>query len=162
MFRRKLFTTSILRETPITKIYVDGSCIQHSNGNRNSGIGVYWGDNDSRNISLKLSGNHTNSTTEINAALYALRQIKKLGIKNAHIYSDSDYVVKSVNEWIHKWKENGWKKANGKKVMHKELIIELDSLINSTGTKFHHVRGHSKIDGNEKAHILAFNATKSC
>uniref|UniRef100_A0A0K0EEA9 ribonuclease H n=1 Tax=Strongyloides stercoralis TaxID=6248 RepID=A0A0K0EEA9_STRER len=132
MFRRKLFTTSILRETPITKIYVDGSCIQHSNGNRNSGIGVYWGDNDSRNISLKLSGK----------------------LKN--------YVVKSVNEWIHKWKENGWKKANGKKVMHKELIIELDSLINSTGTKFHHVRGHSKIDGNEKAHILAFNATKSC
>uniref|UniRef100_A0A0N5CHX9 ribonuclease H n=1 Tax=Strongyloides papillosus TaxID=174720 RepID=A0A0N5CHX9_STREA len=157
----RLLFNSILKQNSITKIYIDGSFRQDLKCKSNAGIGVYWGDNDSRNISLKLVGNHTSSTTELNAALYALRQVKKLKIENAHIYSDSIYVVNSVNDWVHKWKENGWLTYGKKDVKHKELMIELNNLIEITGAKFYHVKGHSKHYGNEQAHDLAFKASQN-
>ncbi|CEF69074.1 Ribonuclease H1 [Strongyloides ratti] len=158
---RKLFSTDVLKENCIKKIYVDGSCKQHLKDGRDAGIGVYWGDNDSRNISLKLSGNHTNIVAELFATLYALRQIKELKIEDAYIYSDSEFVVKSINEWSKKWEQNGWLTTSKKKVAHHDLLLEILDLTESTGTKICHVKGHSKDYGNEQAHKLAYSACKS-
>ena len=46
------------------------------------------------------------------------------------IYSDSQYMINSITVWIHKWKFNQWRTANGKPVKNKDLIYQLDHLIN--------------------------------
>lgn len=44
------------------------------------------------------------------------------------IYSDSQYAVKCMNEWIHKWSGKGWMNAKGNEVVNKELIRKASKL----------------------------------
>jgi ribonuclease HI len=94
----------------------------------------------------------TNNRCELAAILMAL----KFMIANAHIfrgkhirlYSDSEYAIKSLTQYIGAWKRNGWKKADGKPVMNTDMIREIDELIQIiTRTiveilEFVHVRSH--------------------
>uniref|UniRef100_A0A0N5A652 ribonuclease H n=1 Tax=Parastrongyloides trichosuri TaxID=131310 RepID=A0A0N5A652_PARTI len=162
MYLPRLFHTSLTLRKNITKIYIDGSFRQHPKGSNIAGIGIYWGDDDPRNLSLTLPGEHTNNTAEINAAIYALRQAKEHNIQGPYIYSDSNYVVKSINEWIYKWKSNGWQTTGNKDVKNKELFEELDDLVFQTNAKFIHVKGHDKENyENSQAHDLAFKASEN-
>lgn len=40
------------------------------------------------------------------------------------IFSDSKYAVQCMTEWIHKWRENGWKNARGLDVINSDLVQE--------------------------------------
>ena len=78
------------------------------------------------------------------------------------IYSDSNYVIQGVTEWIFKWKENGWKTAGGEDVKNKDLWMELAGLTQEIRTKIEwkHVAAHSGISGNEEADKLAVQGAK--
>ena len=47
------------------------------NDNSKAGIGIYFGENDSRNVSEQLNGNQTNNTAELFAILKTYSLIKK-------------------------------------------------------------------------------------
>ena len=59
-------------------VYTDGAC--SNNGNRKvskAGYGIYFGENDSRNVSKRLYGHQTNNTAELRAIIHAFDLIEK-------------------------------------------------------------------------------------
>lgn len=97
----------------------------------------------------------TNNRMEMMAVIEGLRHLKEVAPDEpVTIISDSQYVVKGVNEWRHKWKAKGWKKKGGrggwKEIKNLDLWRELDAL-----TLPHHdflwVQGHAGVKFNELA-----------
>lgn len=97
--------------------------------------------------------NTTSQEMEVIAILKCLYAIPtKVGLTT--IYSDSRYCVESFNSWIGKWLKNGWKKADGTKVIHRVLFeeaIRRIEVLKSCGMsiQFKHVSAHIGIAGNE-------------
>lgn len=53
------------------------------------------------------------------------------------IYSDSQYAVRCMNDWIYKWCWNGWLNSRGFEVANRDLIeraSHLDDLIKELGS----------------------------
>lgn len=155
-------------------IYTDGASSNNQSRSRASaGVGVYFGDNDKRNISKPVYGEQTNQRAELQAIENALDVVSK-ELKSSEeaqhyaIATDSMYSIKSLTEWNHNWKKNGWKNAKGQDVANRDVIEKcLDSIeeinkeYSSRGmgeVKFEHVKGHSGVEGNEKADQLAVKA----
>ena len=49
-----------------------------------------------------------------------------------NIISTNKYIVGAINEWLSKWRKNGWRGANGA-VVHKELWQAFDRLSKRRG-----------------------------
>jgi ribonuclease HI len=71
------------------------------------------------------------------------------------IHTDSEYVRKGITEWIHGWKQRGWKTADRKPVKNIELWQRLDALRTLHAVHWRWVKGHSGDPGNERADALA-------
>lgn len=119
------------------------------------GIGVFFGDNDTRNISMTLKETDTvkvtNQVCETMACILALETListqkinKKGKIREIIIATDSMYLVNSMTEWAKGWEKNGWKKADGKMVQNLELIRKLYYLSVNLKVKYMHVKAHRK------------------
>ena len=61
----------------------------------------------------------TNNRMELTAAIRGLEAMKRP--ITAKVYTDSQYVLKGISEWIHGWKRNGWKTADKKPVKNADL-----------------------------------------
>ena len=161
-------------------IFTDGSTLNNQNkGKRKGGVGVFFGKNDERNISMPLketsSNKVTNQVTELLACVMALETLLSSQIvksKKIIIYTDSIYIVNMMSDWIKKWVKNDWKKSDGKLVDNIELIKKLYFYSMNIGVKFKHVRSHQKEPskdssdyniwfGNDQADKLAVVASKS-
>ena len=46
-------------------VYTDGACKHNGKNYSRAGIGIYFGLNNDRNVSIKLEGSHTNNTAEL-------------------------------------------------------------------------------------------------
>jgi len=135
-------------------IYADGAC----RGNPGPGG---WG-------ALLISGDHkkelsgsealtTNNRMELLAAIRALEALKKPGT-SARVFTDSQYVIKGIKEWVASWKKRGWKTADKKPVKNQDLWEQLDALAANHDLEWHWVRGHSGVEGNEHVDRLANEA----
>ena len=60
-----------------------------------------------------------------------------------------------IENWIHKWKKNGWKTSAKKDVKNKDLWIKLDKEIVVHTIKWNWVKGHANNAYNNKADSLA-------
>lgn len=136
------------------EIYADGAC----RGNPGPGG---WG-------VLLISGEHekelyggerhtTNNRMELTAAIRALEALKKKGT-SARVYTDSQYVIKGIEEWVGSWKARGWRTADKKPVKNQDLWERLDALAAQHSLEWHWVRGHSGVPGNERVDALANRA----
>lgn len=123
------------------EIYTDGS---YSSTTKLCGYGVYFPNNEYKNISEKFCNKPTNQRAELYAIYAALNSITKKH-DSIIIYSDSQYSIKSCTLWIKKWKENNWKTVTGKPVKNLDIIKPIDDLLNRLETKieFRHVRSHT-------------------
>jgi len=74
------------------------------------------------------------------------------------LYSDSQYVLKGLKEWMAAWKLRGWKTAAKKPVKNQDLWVRLDELMTGHEIRFHWVRGHSEHPENERCDALAVAA----
>jgi ribonuclease HI len=98
----------------------------------------------------------TNNRMELLAVIRGLEAIKKEGIPVA-IYSDSEYVVNSVEKgWIWTWEKKNF--ANKKNADLWKLYIPLHLKYKP---KFHWVRGHAGHPENERCDYLAVKAANS-
>lgn len=138
-------------------IYTDGSM-------RATGTGGYCSVVMKDHVFVTSYGNQVHNTTnnqmEILGVLSALCYVKHNNIKSATIYSDSEYVVKGINEWVRNWIDNGWKTSGGKDVANKELWIRMCRILNELvdgGALLHisWISGHHGTEGNERADKLA-------
>ena len=94
--------------------------------------------------------------------LAVIEVLKKYGTADAvTIWTDSEYVQKGITQWIQTWKENGWKRRDGSRlvsVKNADLWRELDALAQDHIT-FRWIKGHSNEEGNERADALAVMAS---
>ena len=74
-------------------------------------------------------------------------------------YSDSQYLVKGMNEWIHSWKARGWRRRGGD-IENLELWKTLDRTAAAHSITFRWVRGHAGNAKNEYADYLAVRAAE--
>jgi ribonuclease HI len=103
----------------------------------------------------------TNNIGELSAVIDLLQQT--VGVDELHVLCDSQYVIKAITQWMPGWKRKGWRKADGKPVMNRELLEELDRLMTARraagGTvTFEWVKGHAGHALNEAADRLANGA----
>lgn len=103
----------------------------------------------------------TNNIGELSAVIDLLQQT--VGVDELLILCDSQYVIKSITQWMPGWKRKGWRKADGKPVMNRELLEELDRLMTERKAaggvvRFEWVRGHAGHPLNEEADRLANGA----
>ncbi|AJA41453.1 Rnase H [Geobacillus virus E3] len=136
-------------------IYCDGACSGNQFEENVGGWGVILKYKDKQKELYGGARNTTNNIMELTAAIKALESIKTTDIP-IEIYMDSAYVVNGMNEWIYGWIKKGWKKSNKKPVENKELWMKLNELRNKqSSVKFIKVQGHSGIELNELADMLA-------
>jgi ribonuclease HI len=74
------------------------------------------------------------------------------------LYSDSQYVIKGISEWMEGWKQRGWRRANKGKVANLDLWKELDVLNATHDLTCHWVKGHDDHLENERCDALAVAA----
>lgn len=136
------------------QIYTDGSYKK-----KRAGWGVVMVSEDGLNYStyggpVPLE-KHTNNTGELFAILQAVIQFILSNKESVEIISDSQYSIRSVTEWIHGWKMNGWKNSKGKDVKNQDLIKAIDKVIVGRDIKFTHVKAHNGDVYNEIADGVA-------
>jgi iron complex transport system ATP-binding protein len=73
----------------------------------------------------------------------------------ARVYTDSQYVQKGISEWIHSWKQRGWKTAGKEPVKNEDLWRRLDVLATKHTVEWHWIRGHNGHPDNERVDVLA-------
>lgn len=77
------------------------------------------------------------------------------------ILCDSQYVINSLTQWMPGWKRRGWRKADGKPVLNRELLEPLDDALQGRDVKFEWVKGHAGHPLNEAADLRARAAAES-
>lgn len=126
-------------------VYTDGSCINNGKENALCGIGIFFGKNDTRNVSKKLVNikKHSNNVAELTAVIEALN-ILKSETKNIVIVTDSEYVIKCATTYGDKIALNNWKTADNKIPPNLKLLQELYAIVKSKNNiKFKHIEAHT-------------------
>lgn len=138
-------------------IYTDGACSGNPGPGGYGAILIYNGKEK------EISGgekNTTNNKMEMMAVIKALEVLKEKC--DVEIYSDSAYVVNSINnKWVYSWKKNNWIKSDKTKAKNIELWEELISLISFHNVKFIKVKGHADNEYNNRCDKLAVAESKS-
>ncbi|CAD6190118.1 unnamed protein product [Caenorhabditis auriculariae] len=132
-------------------VYTDGACSNNGKGHAKAGWGIYWGDNHEWNAFGAVHGPATNNRGELLAVQKALETAEINEMDKLVIRTDSNLLIKSMEQFMKKWKKNGWKTTSGEPVKNQDLLTSIDDLTKKVKVKFEHVRGHSGVEGNEKA-----------
>ena len=138
------------------KIYTDGAC------KGNPGIGGWGALLVHNEQSIEIFDGEletTNNRMELMAVIQALKHATSIK-DDVQIYTDSSYVQKGIQEWIHNWKMNGWRSSNKKPVKNQDLWQRLDRLNSSLNVDWFWVKGHAGHPGNERADFLANEGVK--
>ncbi|HSN18457.1 MAG TPA: ribonuclease HI [Gammaproteobacteria bacterium] len=134
-------------------IYTDGAC----RGNPGpGGWGALIKDGSGQRELSGAENETTNNRMEMTAAIMALKSLPDGSA--ADLYTDSEYVMKGLNEWLPAWKARGWKTAARKPVKNQDLWQALDDANARHRVRWHWVKGHSGHDGNEFVDRLANRA----
>jgi ribonuclease HI len=93
---------------------------------------------------------------ELMAAIAALEALT--APSRVILTSDSQYLIKGMTEWLDGWQKKGWKNANKKPVLNRELWARLKELAEHHKIQWVWVRGHTGHDENERCDALAQTA----
>ena len=102
-------------EEPHIKVFTDGACSNNGSSEARAGIGVYFGDNDPRNVSKRIEGKQTNNVAEL-CAIIEVFSICETEIKQGDkvtIYSDSKIAIGWCTTTGEKYKRQNWTRNKG-------------------------------------------------
>jgi ribonuclease HI len=131
-------------------IYTDGAC-KGNPGPGGWGALLRW-----RGHEKELFGGEaltTNNRMELTAVIQALQALRKPS--HAIVHTDSQYVQKGIQEWLHGWRARGWKTADRKPVKNIDLWQVLDAQACRHQLEWRWVKGHSGHVDNDRADALA-------
>ena len=134
-----------------TTVYTDGACMNNGDENASAGIGVWYGDEDPRNLSMRVPiAAQSNQTGELMAVLMATRN-HPLN-EDLRILSDSRYVIDGLTKNRSRWESRNWIDTHHGDIF-KCITAWMRWRTGKTSLKW--VKGHSGIKGNEEADKLA-------
>lgn len=135
-------------------IYTDGACSGNPGPGGYGAVLIYNGNEK------EISGGEkstTNNKMEMMGVIKALELLKEKC--DVEIYSDSAYVVNSINNnWVYSWKKNNWIKSDKSKAKNIDLWERLLELIDYHHVKFVKVKGHADNEYNNRCDKLAVKA----
>ena len=145
------------RQNRAVEIFTDGAC------SGNPGPGGFaallrYGDSEK-----EISGCEkytTNNRMEMRAVIEALQRLKRPS--HVMIYTDSQYVMKGMTQWIEGWVRKNWMNSQKKPVLNKDLWQELLQLSRLHRIEWKWVRGHHGHPENERCDQLAREALVEC
>ncbi len=100
----------------------------------------------------------TNQRMALRSAIEGLRALKRRS--RVVVFSDSNYLIRGMKEWVHDWARRGWKRKRGQ-IEHLELWSELVRLARRHRVEWCWVKGHAGNPKNEYANHLAVRAARS-
>jgi ribonuclease HI len=137
-------------------VYTDGACPSNGMVSAQGGCGAVLINPKGKRLEIAgpLSGHpQTNNRAELTAVIEGLKALQRP--LSVVLTTDSQYVRRGCNEWLAKWKTNGWKTASRKPVANEDLWRELDGLLEIHTVEFRWVKGHSGHPENDRADALA-------
>ncbi|EAQ81220.1 ribonuclease HI [Blastopirellula marina] len=143
---------------PEVSLFTDGAC----SGNPGPGGWAFILRHHGTGKELEGSGGEevsTNNRMELQAVIEGLGTLNRPC--RVELFTDSVYVGKGMSEWMPKWKQNGWRRKEGKAwkpVKNEELWRKLDELLLKHQVKYTRVAGHSGHPENERCDELAVEA----
>jgi ribonuclease HI len=147
----------------VYSVYVDGASSFNQDPKRRCGGSAYLilrhPDDSSLQGSRQLPG-YTNNQSELVALIDAMAHLLKYATKDESIcvYTDSKYVFEPLSTgYIEKWRAKKWRTVDGKKkILNKDLWIELYELIKGFMITYHKINSNSSkfdpINVHEKLH----------
>lgn len=136
---------------PEVEAWTDGSCLHGGTENARTGSGVWYGEHDPRNASLRVPGKvQSNQVGELVAVLHTVQTTSPFA--PLKVTTDSEYVINGLTKHLQDWEERGWiGVANS--LLWRVLVADL----RQRGAPFmiRWVKGHSGDIGNEGADRLA-------
>ncbi|GAA1604017.1 RNase H family protein [Leucobacter chromiireducens] len=109
----------------------------------------------------------TNNQGELMAVLDLLIATADRAQEELLILCDSQYVINSVTQWMPGWKRRGWRKADGKPVLNRDLLERIDTALEGRKVRFEWVKGHvghplnEAADDRARAAATAFKAGRA-
>lgn len=142
---------------PHVTIYADGA---YSKKHGSGGWGAYLSCGHHELMMCDYVKDTTNNRMEIQAVLTSLSQLTcKCRVD---IYSDSQYVVNGINQWVSGWERKNWVSASGSPVLNRDLWEIMLQYKQMHIIKAHWVRGHNGNVGNELCDGLALQIQYNC
>jgi len=169
----------------MVKIFTDGSTFNNGKKNASGGIGLFIPYLEYELSMPFLLEVPTNQKTELYAIqkgleVYLTYCMRKSNLsdeeKEVLLYTDSEYSIKSLTQWISGWKKSGWVSSKKEPVKNLEFIKPIDFILGLYGkkginVKFVHINSHQKEPrkdsaeyeiwkGNDKVDRLAVKGSK--
>lgn len=126
------------------KLYTDGACLG------NPGPGGWCAllrFNGTEKVLQGREAHTTNNRMEIIAVLEGLKALSEPC--SVDVYSDSQYVLKAIKEWLPGWVRKGWVNSQKKPVANKDLWLEMLPLMDKHQLNLYWVKGHAGHPENE-------------
>lgn len=142
-------------------IHADESCLGNQNRKSSSpggaaGLVEVWKDRMWQRRDYWIAEpDTTNNRMALRSAIEPLRLLRRPC--RVVFTSDSQYLVKGINEWRHGWKKANWKRKTGA-IKNLELWQRLDAEIGRHDLTARWVRGH---DGHPENEYVDFLATRA-
>ncbi len=139
--------------TSVVDIYTDGAC------SGNPGPGGWGVVLRYKGTDRELAGGEadtTNNRMELMAAIQGLEALTRP--MKVRLHTDSTYVRDGIDQWIHKWKTNGWKTAARKPVKNVDLWQRLEAAAAAHQVEWLWIKGHAGHPENERCDELARGA----
>lgn len=137
-------------------VYTDGASLANGDLDSRVGSGVWFGDNDRRNASVRIGRpGATNQTGELMAALIAIQQTPPGSTLN--IKSDSRYLINGLTRHLRKWEDQGWIGVENSDIFR---ALASAAKQRSAPTTFQWIKGHEGNYGNERADEKAGEGAK--
>ncbi|WP_266156737.1 ribonuclease HI [Dyella silvatica] len=125
--------------------FTDGACLG------NPGPGGWAALLRAKDSERMLAGGEpdsTNNRMELMAAIAALEALTRPC--KVSLTTDSKYVMQGIEQWVPKWRLNGWLTADKKPVKNQDLWQRLSAAVAGHQVQWHWVRGHNGHAENER------------
>ncbi|TFK63966.1 ribonuclease H-like protein, partial [Pluteus cervinus] len=141
-------------------VYSDGACKGNGRPGSVAGIGVWWGHDDPRNLAERCPGDQSSNRAELIAVIRVLETAPPSKTPLL-IKTDSQYSISCFEEWLPKWRLNGFRTST-RPVKNLGIIKYLSALLDKRKESgqivcLQYVKGHTRYDleGNDGADYQA-------
>jgi ribonuclease HI len=135
------------------ELFTDGACLGNP-GPGGWGALLRYGGREK-----ELSGGEaqtTNNRMELMAAIAGLEALKRPS--EVVLTTDSQYVKLGVEQWMARWRANGWRTSDRKPVKNQDLWERMSAALAGHRVTWKWVKGHAGHVENERVDVLARDA----